>query len=73
VQIRPIWWLIGGVGLAYAVRRFAQERRLKRALGEIVPDQKGHYDIDGVSYDQEEAQVVVSSDARAPEPGPWLH
>jgi len=35
---------------------------------ETIPDHSGNYDIDGVSYDPSSSQVIVSSDARAPDP-----
>lgn len=63
---KAIWGLgILGVGAAaaYFGRRWYLAARNNRShLFDTVEDEHGNYDIDGVSFDRENSEVIVSGD-----------
>lgn len=60
-------WAVGavvGAGVAaYFGRQFFLSQRSKANTQRVIPDVAGNYDIDGVSFDRGNREVIVSGDA----------
>jgi hypothetical protein len=56
------WLTLIGAGAILARRGFLSVRAA-RATRSVPADSLGHYDLDGVSFDRAEGEVVVSGDA----------
>ena len=73
-MIRKALLLGMGAGLAYFGYRFYQDVMADAAGKKLSSDKWGNYDIDGVSYDHENNDVVVSGDkTHGLAPAPQLH
>lgn len=48
---------------AYFGRQWLLSARSARSAQQVIPDEHGNYDIDGVSFDRESSEVIVSGDA----------
>lgn len=60
-------WAVGavlGAGVAaYFGRQLFLSQRSKANTKRVIPDVAGNYDIDGVSFDRGNREVIVSGDA----------
>jgi len=61
-MIRKLFFLGLVVGLAYRGRNFLANMSGSRGVKNMLPDGAGNYDLDGVSYDKGEHEVVMSGD-----------
>jgi hypothetical protein len=56
--------LVGvGAAAAYFGRQWLLIARAKSSAQRVIPDEQGNYDIDGVSFDRDNSEVIVSGDA----------
>lgn len=58
-------WVLG-IGAVFTTGAFLLDRKIRSYEGQSIPDQEGHYDIDGVSYEKEEVFVGSSPTRRKP-------
>ena len=52
-----------GAAAAYFGRQWYLAARSQGSAQRVIPDEHGNYDIDGVSFDRDNSEVIVSGDA----------
>lgn len=56
-------WVSAAIATGFMAQKFYRKFQLSQSRKKVISDKTGNYDLDGVSYDRKEHEVVVSGDA----------